>query len=135
MRMFHFKNETVPIAEHYRRNPHEPIRMSPDAPIAHRKPRVVAVGLHRLRSFFNELAPSYADRATVSVLDRGFEEAVSEIREMARQERVDVLVAAGSNGEYLRQRLNIPVCSCVSAASTSCERWVGRVICHRASRS
>jgi propionate catabolism operon transcriptional regulator len=74
-----------------------------------RKPRVIAVGLHRLRSFFNELAPSYADRATVSVLDRGFEEAVSEIRAMARQEPVDVLVAAGSNGEYLRQRLDIPV--------------------------
>ena len=73
------------------------------------KPRVIAVGLHRLRSFFNELAPSYADRATVSVLDRGFEEAVIEIREMARRGRVDALVAAGSNGEYLRQRLEIPV--------------------------
>ncbi len=84
--------------------------MSRDASsLAPRKPRVIAVGLHRLRSFFNELAPSYADRATVSVLDRGFEEAVSGIREMAQQERVDVLVAAGSNGEYLRQRLEIPV--------------------------
>jgi transcriptional regulator, propionate catabolism operon regulatory protein len=84
--------------------------MGPEpAPLKQRKPRVVAVGLHRLRSFFNELAPSYADRATVSVLDRGFEEAVSEIRTMADEERVDVLVAAGSNGEYLRQRLNIPV--------------------------
>ncbi|HEY6641429.1 propionate catabolism operon regulatory protein PrpR [Povalibacter sp.] len=84
--------------------------MSPDtAPVQQPKPRVIAVGLHRLRSFFNELAPSYADRATVSVLDRGFEEAVSEIRAMAEEERVDVLVAAGSNGEYLRRRLNIPV--------------------------
>jgi propionate catabolism operon transcriptional regulator len=84
--------------------------MSPDtSPATQHKPRVIAVGLHRLRSFFNELAPSYADRATVSVLDRGFEEAVTEIREMAKQERVDVLVAAGSNGEYLRQRLDIPV--------------------------
>jgi len=85
--------------------------MTPEttAPLPQRKPRVVAVGLHRLRSFFNELAPSYADRATVSVLDRGFEEAVTEIRAMAAEEQVDVLVAAGSNGEYLRQRLNIPV--------------------------
>jgi propionate catabolism operon transcriptional regulator len=74
-----------------------------------RKPRIIAVGLHRLRSFFNELAPSYADRATVSVLDRGFEDAVAEIRELIRHEPVDVLVAAGSNGEYLRQRLGIPV--------------------------
>src|SRR5262245_6505092 len=82
----------------------------PDAssPLA-AKPRILAVGLHRLKSFFNEIAPTYADRAAVSVLDRGFEDAVTEIRELARQERVDVLVAAGSNGEYLRQRLDIPV--------------------------
>jgi propionate catabolism operon transcriptional regulator len=83
--------------------------MSTETSAANPKPRVIAVGLHRLRSFFNELAPTYADRATVSVLDRGFEEAVTEIRAMAEQQRVDVLVAAGSNGEYLRQRLNIPV--------------------------
>ncbi|HEX2492825.1 MAG TPA: propionate catabolism operon regulatory protein PrpR [Steroidobacter sp.] len=83
--------------------------MSPAASSDQRKPRIIAVGLHRLRSFFNELAPSYADRASVSVLDRGFEDAVTEIREMALRERVDALVAAGSNGEYLRQRLDIPV--------------------------
>lgn len=84
--------------------------MTPESPpLQPRKPRVVAVGLHRLRSFFNELAPTYADRATVSVLDRGFEEAVADIRALAAEEQVDVLVAAGSNGEYLRQRLNIPV--------------------------
>jgi propionate catabolism operon transcriptional regulator len=83
------------------------VHMSTDT--SARKPRVIAVGLHRLRSFFNELAPSYADRATVSVLDRGFEEAVTDIRNLAEKERVDVLVAAGSNGEYLRQRLDIPV--------------------------
>jgi propionate catabolism operon transcriptional regulator len=70
---------------------------------------VIAVGLHRLRSFFNELAPSYADRAALSVLDCGFDAAVHEIRDLVRQHRVDALVAAGSNGEYLRQRLDIPV--------------------------
>jgi propionate catabolism operon transcriptional regulator len=84
--------------------------MSPDAsPLAQRKPRVIAVGVHRLRSLFNELAPAYADRAALSVLDCGFEAAVHEIRDLARQQRVDALVAAGSNGEYLRQRLDIPV--------------------------
>ena len=83
--------------------------MNPATPSGPAKPRVIAVGMHRLRSFFNELAPSYADRATVSVIDRGFEEAATQILKMARLERVDVLVAAGSNGEYLRQRLDIPV--------------------------
>src|SRR5215831_13277632 len=86
-----------------------PLIMNAEINTIQPKPRVIAVGLHRLRSFFNELAPSYADRATVSVLDRGFEDAVVEIRKMVHRERVDVLVAAGSNGEYLRQRLDIPV--------------------------
>ena len=84
--------------------------MSPEPlPLVQRRPRVVAVGVHRLRSFFNELAPSYASRAALSVLDSGFDTAVHEIRDLARQQKVDVLVAAGSNGEYLRQRLDIPV--------------------------
>jgi len=72
-------------------------------------PLVVAVGLHRLKELLNELAPGYADRAKVEVLDRGFDAAVEEIRERVRSQHIDVLVAAGSNGAYLRQRLDLPV--------------------------
>src|SRR5688572_19356146 len=63
--LFHSWNESVSMLKHRggRMSPDtmSPDVMNPDAPIVPRKPRVIAVGLHRLRSFFNELAPSYAD--------------------------------------------------------------------------
>ncbi|MCW7539477.1 propionate catabolism operon regulatory protein PrpR [Aquabacterium sp. A7-Y] len=77
--------------------------------LVHRQPGIVAVGLHRLRSLLRELAPSYGDRAAVTVLDLGFEEAVQAIEALRRTQPVDVLVAAGSNGAFLRQHLDMPV--------------------------
>src|SRR5213594_4034042 len=73
------------------------------------RPCIVAVGFHRLKDLLRELAPSYGDVARVEVLDRGFEEAVAEIEALRRLRRIDVLVAAGSNGAFLRQRLDLPV--------------------------
>ncbi|MEW6705838.1 MAG: propionate catabolism operon regulatory protein PrpR [Pseudomonadota bacterium] len=78
-------------------------------PAAERQPRIVAVGFHRLKDLLHELAPEYAGAARVEVLDRGFEEAVAEIQALRRRQRIDVLVAAGSNGAFLRQRLDLPV--------------------------
>lgn len=72
-------------------------------------PRIVAVGLHRIKDLLHDLAPSYALRARVEVLDSGFETAVASIRELSRSQPIDVLVAAGSNGAYLRQHLHLPV--------------------------
>lgn len=72
-------------------------------------PRVIAVGLHRLRYLLQELAPSYRNLARLEILDRGFDTAVEEIRRVHSAEPVDVIVAAGSNGAYLRQQLDIPV--------------------------
>lgn len=72
-------------------------------------PRIVAVGLHRIKDLLHGLVPSYALSARVEVLDSGFETAVASIRELSRSQPIDVLVAAGSNGAYLRQHLNLPV--------------------------
>jgi len=72
-------------------------------------PRIVAVGLHRIKDLLHSLAPSYALTARVEVLDSGFEPAVASVRELSRSQPVDVLVAAGSNGAYLRQHLDVPV--------------------------
>jgi propionate catabolism operon transcriptional regulator len=55
------------------------------------------------------LAPEFADRAAVEVLDVGFEEAVARVRALQAQRPVDVVVAAGSNGGYLRQHLDLPI--------------------------
>jgi transcriptional regulator, propionate catabolism operon regulatory protein len=82
-----------------------------DAPVVRFNvpPRILAVGLHRLKELFRDLAPSYSSEARVEVLDSGFETAVDTIRELSRSQPIDVLVAAGSNGAYLRQHLDLPV--------------------------
>ncbi|MBB6093915.1 propionate catabolism operon transcriptional regulator [Povalibacter uvarum] len=75
-------------------------------------PRIVAVGLlHRLRTMLQELAPSYRDVASVEILEQGFDAAVARIRELHAERPIDALVAAGSNGAYLRQHLELPVVS------------------------
>jgi len=76
------------------------------------RPRIVAVGFKRINRMLQDLAPAFADRAMVEVLDVGFEHAVARVRE--RQggqggQGIDVVVAAGSNGGYLRQHLELPV--------------------------
>lgn len=72
-------------------------------------PRIIAVGLHRLRDLLQELAPRYRGVAQLQILDRGFDAAVDEIRRMHSAEPIDVIVAAGSNGAYLRQHVDLPV--------------------------
>lgn len=72
-------------------------------------PRIVAVGLHRLKDLLRELVPSYRNMARVEVLDRGFDEAVVEIQALRLMDPIDVLVAAGSNGAFLRQHVDLPV--------------------------
>jgi len=69
----------------------------------------VAVGFRRINKMLQALAPEFADRAAVEVLDVGFEEAVARVRALQAQRPVDVVVAAGSNGGYLRQHLDLPV--------------------------
>ncbi|TAK88742.1 MAG: PAS domain-containing protein, partial [Aquabacterium sp.] len=72
-------------------------------------PHIVAVGFKRINKMLQELAPDFADRASVDVLDMGFEQAVSRVRDMQAQRPIDVVVSAGSNGAYLRQHLDMPV--------------------------
>ena len=79
------------------------------SPLPQRQPRIVAVGFHRLRSLLLELAPAFRDQAQVEVLDKGFEEAVAQVRARQAVEPIDVLVSAGSNGAFLRQHLELPV--------------------------
>lgn len=86
-----------------------PPTMSWRATEGHAPPRIVAVGFRRINKMLQELAPRVADRASVDVLDVGFEQAVARVRALQREQPVDVIVAAGSNGAYLRQHLEVPV--------------------------
>lgn len=83
--------------------------MSPATPPPAAPPRIVAVGFRRINKMLQELAPDVADHAVVDVLDVGFEEAVARIQALQARQPVDVVVAAGSNGAYLRQHLDLPV--------------------------
>jgi propionate catabolism operon transcriptional regulator len=79
------------------------------APSLAAPPRIVAVGFRRINKILQDLAPSFQDRAAVEVLDVGFEQAVARVRALQGVRPVDVVVAAGSNGGYLRQHLDTPV--------------------------
>ncbi len=74
------------------------------------RPVVLAFSTSRLRRVFESIAPLMSDVAEVRVFDRGFEEALETVRELrAAGEIVDALVAAGSNGAYLRDHADLPV--------------------------
>ncbi|WP_373322223.1 propionate catabolism operon regulatory protein PrpR [Paraburkholderia adhaesiva] len=67
------------------------------------------MGISRLRDLFRDIAREYDDLADVRVVARGFEEAAAEIAAAAPGQRPDVVVAAGSNGTYLKTRVDVPV--------------------------
>src|SRR5690554_3223849 len=80
-------------------------------PLASTQPRlrIVAVGFHGLRSLLEEVAPSYAAVAEVAVLDKIYDDALQGIAALRQSVGVDAVVSAGSNGGFLRERLDLPV--------------------------
>ncbi|RFU49528.1 propionate catabolism operon regulatory protein PrpR [Paraburkholderia sp. DHOC27] len=72
------------------------------------RPRVWAMGISRLRDLFRDIAGEYDARADVRVVARGFEDAVHAIAS-AGDQRPDIVVAGGSNGTYLKSRIDLPV--------------------------
>ncbi|PPE74475.1 propionate catabolism operon regulatory protein PrpR [Solimonas fluminis] len=76
-----------------------------DAPL----PTIWTVSVTRLSSLMREVTPDFDGRAHIETIDLGFEEAVTHIRERLRSEDCDVVLSAGSNGEYLRNRIDKPI--------------------------
>jgi transcriptional regulator, propionate catabolism operon regulatory protein len=72
------------------------------------RPRIWAIGISKLRDLFRDIADEYDTRADLRLVSRGYEDAVNEIA-AAGKERPDILVAAGSNGTYLKARVDVPV--------------------------
>ncbi len=74
------------------------------------RPVVWAFSTSRLRRVFESVAPTLAHLAEVRVFDKGFEDALETVRTLrAGGEVVDAIVAAGSNGAYLRDHADLPV--------------------------
>jgi transcriptional regulator, propionate catabolism operon regulatory protein len=72
------------------------------------RPRIWAVGISQLRALFRDIADEYDERADLRLVARGYEEAITALA-TAGHERPDAIVAAGSNGTYLKTRVRVPV--------------------------
>jgi len=73
------------------------------------KPVIWTVSISRLSDLFRHITLEYDDQAAIEPIDLGFEEAVKHIRERLQTEHCDAVIAAGSNGAYLKSRLSVPV--------------------------
>ncbi|HTN66180.1 MAG TPA: PrpR N-terminal domain-containing protein, partial [Burkholderiaceae bacterium] len=73
------------------------------------KPVIWTVSVSRLIELFRGITLEFDDRASIEPINLGFEDAVHHIRERLANERCDVVIAAGSNGAYLKSRLAVPV--------------------------
>ncbi|BAO89265.1 propionate catabolism operon regulatory protein PrpR [Caballeronia cordobensis] len=71
-------------------------------------PRIWAIGISKLRDLYRDVASAYDGVADLRIVARGYEDAVNDI-EHAGVDRPDVIVAAGSNGSYLKARTGVPV--------------------------
>ncbi|PLY46306.1 propionate catabolism operon regulatory protein PrpR [Janthinobacterium sp. ROICE36] len=86
------------------------MRRPPQPPLDHRdKPIIWTVSVSRLFDLFRDITLEYDDLATIEPINLGFDDAVRHIRERMATERCDAVIAAGSNGAYLKGRLSVPV--------------------------
>ena len=72
-------------------------------------PLIWAISGHRLTDVFQLVAPEVADRASVSIIHRGYEDALADIERRSERHPCDVIVAAGEHGAYLRRNVSSPV--------------------------
>lgn len=73
------------------------------------KPVIWTVSVTRLFELFRDISLEFDNQATITPIQLGFEKAVNYIRKKLATERCDAIIAAGSNGAYLKSRLSVPV--------------------------
>ena len=85
--------------------------MRSPSPLPHNadKPVIWTVSVSRLSDLFRDITLEYDHLATIEPINLGFDEAARHIRERMASERCDVVIAAGSNGAYLKGRVSVPV--------------------------
>ncbi|PTU31698.1 propionate catabolism operon regulatory protein PrpR [Stenotrophobium rhamnosiphilum] len=74
-----------------------------------RLPVIWVVTVSRLSRLVHDVTPEFDARARIETIHLGFEDAARELRRRLQTEHCDVLVAAGSNGAYLKGRINKPL--------------------------
>ncbi|EOL1240720.1 PrpR N-terminal domain-containing protein, partial [Escherichia coli] len=73
------------------------------------KPVIWTVSVTRLFELFRDISLEFDHLANITPIQLGFEKAVTYIRKKLANERCDAVIAAGSNGAYLKSRLSVPV--------------------------
>lgn len=73
------------------------------------KPVIWTVSVTRLFELFRDISLEFDHLANITPIQLGFEKAVTYIRKKLASERCDAIIAAGSNGAYLKSRLSMPV--------------------------
>lgn len=73
------------------------------------KPVIWTVSVTRLFELFRDISLEFDHLANITPIQLGFEKAVTYIRKKLASERCDAIIAAGSNGAYLKSRLSVPV--------------------------
>ena len=73
------------------------------------RPVIWTVSVSRLSRLLQDVTPEFDRRARIENIHLGFDEAVTTLRGRMQRERCDVLIAAGSNGAYLKNRIDTPV--------------------------
>ena len=73
------------------------------------RPGIALVSISRLESLCETIAPRYAGRARFFLIREGYGSAVTALQAYVDAGSVDVVLAAGSNGAYLRDHLSVPV--------------------------
>ncbi|MCK8514926.1 propionate catabolism operon regulatory protein PrpR [Methylonatrum kenyense] len=74
-----------------------------------RIPRIVAISYKGLTRLINSVIPHYRGIASIRTVDKVFDEAVAAAEGLIAANEVDVIISAGANASYLRERLSAPV--------------------------
>ena len=72
-------------------------------------PGIALVTISRLQTLCENMLPRYSDKVRFLPLRQGFHAAVAALQASIDAGAVDVVLAAGSNGAYLRDHLSVPV--------------------------
>lgn len=73
-----------------------------------RKPRVCVMGFS-LTGMLPGILPNYNNQLEIRIINKIFGDALEAARELIRNGELDILIAAGANGAFLRNNLPIPV--------------------------
>ncbi len=65
--------------------------------------------MSRLSRLLRDITLEFDEEAQIEAIQLGFDDAVETIRARLEHERCDAIIAAGSNGAYLKSRLSVPV--------------------------